>query len=156
MSFSSEAPRTLFDWPVRVYYEDTDAAGVVFYANYLRFMERGRTEWLRALGYEQDRLREREGIVFAVRRVSLEYLAPARFNDLLTVRSAVSALRGASLEFEQSVLRASDGTCCTQGQVKVACLDAATLRARRMPAELLSGMLSGLVHRDDAFDDHAP
>jgi acyl-CoA thioester hydrolase len=72
-----------FSIPVRVYYEDTDAGGVVYYANYLRFLERARTEWLRALGFEQDDLRVRLGILFAVRRVSADYLRPARFNDRL-------------------------------------------------------------------------
>jgi conserved hypothetical protein TIGR00051 len=97
-----------FDWPVRVYYEDTDAARVVFYANYLRFMERGRTEWLRALGFEQDRLRVEQGVIFAVTAVELKYLTPARFNDLLTVRSSLSHKGGASLAFEQDILRVAD------------------------------------------------
>ncbi len=74
-----------FRWPVRVYYEDTDAAGIVYYANYFRFMERARTEWLRHLGYEQDQLRRDPGIVFVVRHVEADYLEPARFNDLLWV-----------------------------------------------------------------------
>ena len=138
----SDDSRTTFDWPVRVYYEDTDAGGVVFYANYLRFMERGRTEWLRALGCEQDDLRQREGILFTVRRVEIDYLAPALFNDLLTVRSAIVHLGGASLDFAQTVLRESDGMVCCQGRVKVACVDAATFRPRRLPASLLSGIPS--------------
>ncbi len=150
MPFSKQSSNVIFDWPVRVYYEDTDAAGVVFYANYLRFMERGRTEWLRALGFEQDVLRERDGIVFAVRTVALEYLAPARFNALLTVRSAVSHQGGASLTFEQRILRVGDDVCCCQGQVKVACLDAATMRPRRMPEFLASAILSGLAPRAHA------
>ncbi|MEJ1469461.1 MAG: YbgC/FadM family acyl-CoA thioesterase, partial [Candidatus Sedimenticola sp. (ex Thyasira tokunagai)] len=74
-----------FIWPVRVYYEDTDSGGVVYYANYLKFMERARTEWLRQLGFEQDELLEKEGILFAVRRVAVDYLRPARFNDELLV-----------------------------------------------------------------------
>lgn len=150
MSSSAESLKITFDWPVRVYYEDTDAGGVVYYANYLRFMERGRTEWLRALGFEQDALRERDGIIFAVRSVTLSYLAPARFNDLLTVRSTVSHLGGASLEFEQRVVRDADGTSCCQGVVKVVCLDAATMRPRRMPEHLVSGIVSGLTRLGDA------
>ncbi|EXJ16960.1 4-hydroxybenzoyl-CoA thioesterase family [Imhoffiella purpurea] len=133
-----------FDWPVRVYYEDTDAAGVVFYANYLRFMERGRTEWLRALGYEQDLLRDEQGILFAVRRVGLEYRVSALFNDLLLVRSAVKHLGGASIEFEQSILRQADGKECCRGTVNVVCLDARTKRPRRMPSEMVDGILSGM------------
>ena len=74
-----------FVWPVRVYYEDTDTGGVVYYANYLRFMERARTEWLRSLGFEQDALAREAGVIFAVRSAALEYLRPARFNDLLQV-----------------------------------------------------------------------
>ena len=145
MPSSSQPSHAAFDWPVRVYYEDTDAAGVVFYANYLRFMERGRTEWLRALGYEQDVLRERDGIVFAVSRVELAYLVPARFNDQLRVRSSLAHLGGASLEFEQAIERPADQALCCQGRVKVVCLDAATMRPRRMPRALVSAILSGLA-----------
>ena len=143
MSIPSSPSREVFDWPIRVYYEDTDAGGVVFYANYLRFMERGRTEWLRALGHEQDDLRRDSGIVFAVRRVSLDYLAPAKFNDRLLVRSGLTQLGGASLEFAQAIIRETDQTLCCRGEVKVVCLDAASLRPRRMPAALLSGIQSG-------------
>jgi acyl-CoA thioester hydrolase len=126
---------------VRVYYEDTDAGGVVYYANYLRFIERARTEWLRAVGYEQDRLRDGEGILFAVRRVGIDYLAPARFNDLLQVTSRLVQAGGASLVFAQTVLR-EDGTRCCEATVKVACIDAGTFGPRRMPAHLLSHLLS--------------
>jgi len=127
-----------FSWPVRVYYEDTDAGGVVFYANYLKFMERARTEWLRSLGFEQDALREREGVLFAVRRVALDYLQPARFNDLLSVTTAVTRCGGASLDFRQEVLREADGTLCCRGEVNVACLDAVTMRPNRIPDNLLA------------------
>ncbi len=146
MPTSSQPSPAISNWPVRVYYEDTDAAGVVFYANYLRFMERGRTEWLRALGYEQDVLRERENIVFAVSKVDLAYLVPARFNDLLTVRSSLRHQGGASLEFEQDILRVADQALCCRGAVKVVCLDAATMRPRRMPRPLVSAILSGVAH----------
>lgn len=126
-----------FRWPVRVYYEDTDAGGVVFYANYLKFMERARTEWLRALGCEQGELRARETVLFAVRRVLLDYRAPARLDDLLTVETRVIRLRGASLDFEQQVRRQADGVLCCAGTVGVACLDADSLRAARIPASVL-------------------
>ncbi len=138
MSAQPPSEPLYFDWPVRVYYEDTDAAGVVFYANYLRFMERGRTEWLRALGFEQDVLRAQEGVLFAVTAIELVYLAPARFNDLLTVRSRLIRKGGASLEFEQLVIRWADRAACCQGRVRVACLDAVSLRPRRLPGSLLS------------------
>lgn len=143
MPTSSDDSQTTFDWPVRVYYEDTDAGGVVFYANYLRFMERGRTEWLRALGYEQDALREHDGILFTVRRVNIEYLAPARFNDQLTVRSGLAHIGGASLDFAQDILRPADGVICCHGTVTVACLAAATFRPCRLPDALRAGIRSG-------------
>ncbi|EGV28260.1 tol-pal system-associated acyl-CoA thioesterase [Thiorhodococcus drewsii AZ1] len=144
MANASELSGVTFDWPVRVYYEDTDAAGVVFYANYLRFMERGRTEWLRSIGYEQDVLRDAKGILFAVRRVNLEYQNSALFNELLLVRSAVTHLGGASMEFEQSVLRPADGKICCRGEVNVVCLDATTKRPRRLPSELAAAIQSSI------------
>ena len=93
-----------FGWPVRVYYEDTDAGGVVYYANYLRFLERARTEWLRALGFEQDALARDAGVIFAVRRVEVDYLKPARFNDALTVHARIAERGRASLVFAQEVI----------------------------------------------------
>lgn len=93
---------------VRVYYEDTDLAGIVYYANYLRFIERGRTEWVRALGVDQAALKRDEGIVFAVRRVEADYLKPARFDDLLTVTTRLLDLGGARIELEQEVLRGAE------------------------------------------------
>ena len=85
-----------FLWPVRVYYEDTDSGGVVYYANYLKFMERARTEWLRALGFEQDQLIEEEGVIFAVRRAEVDFIAPGRFNDALQVSATT---HGATVNF---------------------------------------------------------
>jgi acyl-CoA thioester hydrolase len=128
----------IFTWPVRVYYEDTDAGGVVFYANYLRFMERARTEWLRSLGFEQDALREHDRVLFAVRGVSVEYLRPARFNDLLRVTAALARSGRAGLDFEQEVRRETDGTLCCRGLVKVACVSADDFRPRRIPDKLLA------------------
>ncbi len=90
---------------VRVYYEDTDLAGIVYYANYLKFIERARTEWVRALGVDQGRLKAEEGLVFAVRRVEADYLAPARFDDLLEVRTVLHELGGARIELSQEVWR---------------------------------------------------
>ena len=94
-----------FEWPVRVYYEDTDAGGVVFYANYLAYMERARTEWLRNLGFENKRLMDEENIVFAVRRASLDYHKPARLDDQLLVIAEITRMKRASLVFKQQVLR---------------------------------------------------
>lgn len=94
--------------PIRVYYEDTDLAGIVYYANYLKFIERARTEWVRGLGIDQGALLARDGIVFAVRRVAADYLAPARFDDLLEVRSTLGALTPARVLLHQEVWRARD------------------------------------------------
>jgi acyl-CoA thioester hydrolase len=127
-----------FQWQVRVYYEDTDSGGVVYYANYLRFMERARTEWIRMLGFEQDRLIRDDGILFAVRSASLEYLRPARFNDLLNVSVHLVERRRASLTFEQVVSRLDDDSdpLCT-GSVRIACLTADSLEPTPIPAYLL-------------------
>ena len=92
-----------FVWPVRVYWEDTDAGGVVYYANYLKFLERARSEWLRSRGWEQDRLREEQGVVFVVRRAEIDYLAPARYNDQLDVRCTPTELGRATLVVAQAV-----------------------------------------------------
>jgi acyl-CoA thioester hydrolase len=130
-------PVTEFRWPVRVYYEDTDSGGVVYYANYLRFMERARTEWIRALGFEQDALIRDTGILFAVRSASLEYLRPARFNDRLEVSVRLCERRRASLVFEQVVNRAGDVEPLCIGNFRIACLDAASFRTRPIPEFIL-------------------
>lgn len=93
------------DFSLRVYYEDTDLGGVVYYANYLKFIERGRSEWVRGLGLDQIRLKEDHGLVFAVRHIDADYLRPARFEDVLTVRTGVVTVGGARLVLDQSVLR---------------------------------------------------
>jgi len=127
-----------FAWPVRVYYEDTDAGGVVYHANYLKFMERARTEWLRALGFEQDALRAAHGIVFAVRRLTVDMRRPARFNDALAVTCRVRALRRASVEFEQAVLR--DDEVLVSGEVAIACVDVARQAPAAIPREVHEAM----------------
>lgn len=109
-----------FVYELRVYYEDTDAGGVVYYANYLRFMERARTEWLRARGVSQDELARTGGILFAVRRAAVEFLKPARLDDALRVSVAVTRIGNASIEFAQQVVRAQ-AVLCT-GAIKIACL----------------------------------
>jgi acyl-CoA thioester hydrolase len=95
-------------WQVRVYYEDTDLGGIVYYANYLKFIERARTEWVRGLGVDQGRLRDETGVVFAVRRIEAEYLAPARFDDLLAVETRVRAVGGARIVLAQDVGRGGE------------------------------------------------
>ena len=127
-----------FHWPVRVYWEDTDAGGVVDYANYLKFMERARSEWLRALGFEQDVLRIDPGVVFVVRRVEVDYLSPARFNDALEVSVSLSRIGGASLVVEQTVNR--DVTSLIAARVTLACVDAAQFKPVKIPAFILSAL----------------
>lgn len=129
-----------FDWTVRVYYEDTDSGGVVYYANYLRFMERARTEWLRALGFEQDALIRDAGVIFAVRSASVDYLRPARFNEQLTVCSTVHNSGRANVVFVQQILRADDAELLTSGRIKIASLDAETFRPKPMPKDLLEAL----------------
>lgn len=127
-----------FQWPIRVYYEDTDSSGVVYYANYLRFMERARTEWLRALGFEQDRLATEQGVLFVVHSARVEFLRPARFNDLLTVVSGLQQRRRASMTFTHHIIRPHEASqpCCS-GEVKVACVHADSFRPRPLPETLL-------------------
>jgi len=128
-----------FIWPVRVYYEDTDAGGVVFYANYLKFFERARTEMLRAMGYEQDELIANEGIIFVVSSIQVDYLSPARFNEQLHVSAKVVLARGASLTFEQIITRGNDVLC--KGSVRIACLDAQSMRPKAIPETLFTAIL---------------
>jgi len=123
-----------FILPIRVYYEDTDAGGVVYHTNYLKFMERARTEWLRSLGFEQDRLREESGIVFAVRDMTVEFLKPARFNELLSVTASVKQSGKASLVFSQTVERGEE--CLCRALVKVACIDIARFKPTAIPADI--------------------
>jgi len=116
---------------VRVYWEDTDAGGVVFYANYLRFFERARTEWLRAQGVEQQRLREASGAIFIVGEAALRFLAPARLDDALEVTAHVSEFGRATMSFEQQAWRGDSLLC--DARIRVAAVDAASLRPCRLP-----------------------
>lgn len=126
-----------FVWPVRVYYEDTDAQGVVYYANYFRFMERARTEWLRALGVNQEKMLNEERRMFVVTKTELEFIVPARFNDELVVTARLAGLTRATFSIEQNIYRDSpDGTMCCRGGVQAALLNADTLRPLRVPATL--------------------
>ncbi len=130
---------SVFEWPVRVYYEDTDAGGVVYYANYLRYLERARTEWLRQLGFEQDSLMRDVGIVFAVRRVEIDYLLPARFDDALTVDAAVETVSKVALTFRQAIRRAPD-RLLSRALVQIVCLDRSSFRPTAIPAEIREKM----------------
>lgn len=124
-----------FSWPVRVYYEDTDAGGVVFYANYLKYMERARTELLRAKGFEQDELMINEGIIFAVRSLQIDYRKPASFNQLLQVSAEIKLLKKASLEFFQQITH--DNNLLVSSDVRIACLDVNTMKPKAIPQNLL-------------------
>lgn len=128
-----------FHWPIRVYYEDTDSGGLVYHANYLKFFERARTEYLRALGYELDEVLDQTGIMFVVRSLTIEYLKPACFNDALTATAAVSLLRPASLVFTQTLLRNDEQTLST-ALIKVVCLKADGLRPVAIPEPLLQSL----------------
>jgi len=127
-----------FHWPVRVYWEDTDAGGVVYYANYLRFMERARSEWLRAYGFEQDVLRDASGVVFVVRRVEVDYLSPARFNDQIDVSVELQELGRASLSVEQTLTRGA--TRLVSAHVTLACVDAARFKPVKIPLPILQAL----------------
>ncbi len=125
-----------FTWPVRVYYEDTDAGGVVYYANYLKYLERARTEYLRALGFEQDQLLQQHGIIFAVRSLTIHYRKPAKFNDALTVTAEIIDKGNARLTFEQMITREEDNTLICSADVTIACLDATRFSPARIPARI--------------------
>lgn len=127
-----------FEWPVRVYYEDTDAQGVVYYANYFRFMERARTEWLRSLGVDMVALMEHERRMFVVAEVNVQFAAPARLSDNLIVTARCTNLTRVSFDIEQNIYRSNvDGDLLVHGNVKAAYLDADTMRPKRIPPSLL-------------------
>ncbi len=124
-----------FVWPVRVYYEDTDAGGVVFYANYLRFLERARTEWLRSLGFEQDHLRQQHDIIFAVRAVDIKYLKPAHFNEQLNITVENIQLKQASMAMHQSIFKLSEdkNELIVKSTVNVVCLHSESFSPSPIP-----------------------
>ena len=121
-----------FQWPIRVYYEDTDGGGVVYHANYLKFMERARTEWLRSLGFEQTELRTKFGVLFVVRRLKLQYLRPACFNDSLSVITQLVKTGRSLLEFQQTIQRNDE--ILTEATVEVVCVDADQFKPVSIPA----------------------
>ena len=122
-----------FSWPIRVYYEDTDSGGVVFHSNYLNFLERCRTEFLRHLGFEQDQLSKDNNMIFVVRSIKIDFHKPARFNELLEVTAEVSQIKKASLLFEQKIIRPSDQQLLCQASVLIACLTADGFKPRALP-----------------------
>ena len=125
-----------FDWPVRVYFEDTDSGGIVYYASYLKFMERARTEWLRGRGIDVEGLVRKDRVLFVVRSLEVDYRQPARLSDALEVSVVLKRARQASLELCQEVIREDQSLCA--GHLRLACLDADTLRPRRIPNTILA------------------
>lgn len=134
----AEKMPALFTWTVRVYYEDTDAGGIVFYANYLKFFERARTEWLRAAGVDQQALIERDGAAFVVKHASIDYHAPARLDDELTLTLSIEKLGRASIQFAQQAWKGD--LLLVEAQVKVGCVDLATVRPRSLPGDVADKM----------------
>jgi acyl-CoA thioester hydrolase len=124
-----------FVWPVRVYYEDTDAAGIVYYANYLRYFERARTEWLRASGFEQTELATRHGVVFVVRSIAVDYLRPARFNDALDISVELDLVSASQISMLQRVVRRDD--TLVEAVVRVVCVNLVAMKPVRIPKPLL-------------------
>ncbi len=129
---------TVFTWTVRVYYEDTDAGGIVFYANYLKYFERARTEWLRALGINQQELIEQHGAMFVVKNVSIDYHAPAKLDDVITLTLSIEKLGRASVQFTQQASRGADPLA--SARVKVGCVDRAALKPRPLPDAVAAKM----------------
>jgi acyl-CoA thioester hydrolase len=129
--------KQIFNWPVRVYYEDTDAGGVVYHSNYLNFMERARTEWLRALGFEQTYLRDVLKVIFVVHSAQIAFKKPAIFNDLLTISSEIGKIGQGSLEFLQKISvnqqSHAEKSILVEAAIKVACVDANTFKPTAIP-----------------------
>lgn len=139
-SAEQNEPAIEFRWPLRVYIEDTDAGGIVFYVNYLKYMERARTEFMRAHGYDKAALlSENKGsadLMFVVRDIAVDYRRPAQLDDELIATARIVENRAAQLTFEQRILRGDEELC--GGRVNIACVDRATLKPRRIPEELLN------------------
>jgi len=130
------ASNKVFSIPVRIYYEDTDTGGVVYYANYLRYMERARTDWLRAQGFEQTALADEHQIVLAVKQANIKYLKPAKLDDSLVVSAKITRIGSASITFNQQVSRARELLC--DGEVRIVCLDTITFRPKAIPEFFLN------------------
>ncbi len=142
---------SVFSWPARVYWEDTDGGAIVYYANYLRFLERSRTEWLRALGHSQLELARESRILFTVVSIRVEYRAPARLDDELEITCEPRAEGAASLRFAQRIYRtagAHRAGLLLEAEVRVACVDAGSLRPRRLPQFLRDVLTAEAVGHD--------
>ena len=130
--------KATFQWPIRVYWEDTDAGGIVFYANYLKFFERARTEWLRGLGIGQQQLKESTGGMFVVAETSVRYLRPARLDDELIVTASLQQSGRASMTIGQQVLLKNTVLC--EGIIRIGWVDAASLQAIRIPRTIIESL----------------
>lgn len=130
----------VYEFPVRVYYEDTDVGGVVYHSKYLNYCERARTEVLRSLGYEQDELIDNQDVIFAVRHLAIDYNRPAVFNDELVVRTRIDNMRKASMVFLQKIMRKQTDELLSEIRVQVACLSASRLKPRAIPADIVAAL----------------
>jgi acyl-CoA thioester hydrolase len=133
-----------FNWPIRVYYEDTDSGGVVYHSNYLNFMERARTEWLRHLGFEQTYIRDELNVIFVVHNMQIIFKKPAKFNDMLTITSQLTSLGRGSFEFMQTITTnepvLGQRNILVEAQVKLACVNALTFKPVGIPEPIKSTM----------------
>ena len=143
MTATADGPTPPFGHPVRVYWEDTDAGGVVFYANYLKFFERARTEWLRAIGVGQQQLRDDTGVIFIVTDTALRYRAPARLDDLLWITVLPTSRGRASMTLQQQAWRHNGdqpSTLLCEGTIRIGCVDAASFRPCRFPFQITNNL----------------
>jgi len=136
--------QAIFTWPIRVYYEDTDAGGVVYHSNYLNFMERARTEWLRSLGFEQPQVKAELGIIIVVHSLSVDFKSPAYFNDMLEIHCQITKIGRGSIEMEQKITR--EHALLIKAEVKLAFVNADTFKPVGIPANMKAAMLPKLVH----------
>ncbi len=131
-----------FTWQLRIYYEDTDASGLVYHGRYVNFFERARTEWLRDLGFEQDVLATKFGILFVVHSMKLDYLKPARFNDQILVHSQLSKIRKVSMLFAQHIYKTSPNILLCKAAIQIACIDSTKLSPVSIPTDILQKIWS--------------
>jgi acyl-CoA thioester hydrolase len=142
----TESNSSTYTWPIRVYYEDTDAGGVVYHSNYLNFMERARTEWLRALGFEQTDIKEKLGVIIVVHSLSISFKSPAYFNDLLDIHCDVVKIGRGSIELAQTITR--NGVLLISAHVKAAFVNSASFKPVGIPADIKEAMLQKFVRYD--------
>lgn len=138
MQSTSDLTHAIFHWPIRVYYEDSDAGGVVYHSNYLNFMERARTEWLRQLGFEQPQIKADLGVIIVVHSMSVAFKSPAYFNDMLQIECNISKVGHSSLEMEQKIMRGDK--LLIKAEVKLAFVNANSFKPVAIPTEIKAAM----------------